>query len=195
MEYFDLLRHRKSTRSFSAQPVSPEHLALILEAANSAPVGSNLYRDLHLTVVQNREVLDLLSEAALKRFQDKAKVKKLAGETRGVDLNARSFDPFYNAPAVIFISHRRQTLQPGIEFSNAACLACFMHLAAADLGLGSVFMWFALESMRELPELDHSAALNLPEDFEPLLGLALGHPEKPLAPKDLKADKLSVNFL
>jgi nitroreductase len=70
-----------------------------------------------------------------------------------------------------------------------------MHLAATELGLGSVFMWGSLEAMREIPELDHTAVLDLPDGFEPLIGIAIGHPEQELSARDLKADKISVNYL
>lgn len=195
MDYFELLRYRRSIRKFTEEQISPNDLSAILAAANSAPVGSNLYRDIHLTVVQSRDILAELSEAAAKRWQDKAQMKKIVGETPNVQLSQKAYDPFYGAPTVIFVSHRKQDLQPGIEFSNVACVAYSMHLAAANLGLGSVFMWFALESMRELPELDNTAILKLPDDFEPLIGIAIGHPALELRARDLKADKISINYL
>ncbi|SHI07618.1 Nitroreductase [Sporobacter termitidis DSM 10068] len=195
MDYFELLRYRKSTRKFTDAQISPSNLTTILTAANSAPVGSNLYRDIHLTVVQNRDVLDKLSEAAAKRWEDKAKVKKIVGDMPAAELSQKSYDPFYGAPTVIFVSHRRQDIQPGIEFSNAACITYSMHLAAAELGLGSVFMWFALESMREIPELDNTSVLKLPDGFEPLLGIAVGHPAQALSARALKTDRITVNYL
>ena len=51
----------------------------------------------------------------------------------------------------------------------------------------------ALESMREDPELDNSALLNLPEGFSPLLGLAVGYPAEPPRERELKMDKITVN--
>lgn len=195
MDYLELLRHRKSTRKFTKEQISQNSLSDILAAANGAPVGSNMYRDIHLTVVQSRDVLDKLSEAAAKRWKDKAKMKKIIGNTPDIELSRKASDPFYGAPAVIFVSHRKQDLQPGIEFSNVACVAYSMHLAATDLGLGSVFMWGVLESMREIPELDNTAVLNLPDGFEPLLGIAIGHPATELSARELKTDKISVNYL
>jgi hypothetical protein len=56
-------------------------------------------------------------------------------------------------------------------------------------------MWFALESMRELPELDRSPLLNLPEGFVPLIGIALGRPAKPLTERNVKTERLSINYL
>lgn len=195
MDYFELLRYRKSTRKFTNEQVSQENLSSIIAAANSSPIGSNLYRDVHLTVVHNRDVLNKLSEATVKRWEDKVKMKKIIGDTMNIELSEIAGDPFYGAPVVIFVSHRKQDLQPGLEFSNVACITYSMHLAATSLGLGSVFMWGSLESMREIPELDNTAVLNLPEGFEPLLGIAVGHPATELTARDIKTDKISINYL
>ena len=195
MDYFELLRYRKSIRKFTKEQITKSDMSEILAAANSAPVGSNQYKDVHLTVVQNRAVLDKLSEAAIERWKDKAKMKAIVGDTANVESDQHGFDPFYGAPTVIFVSHRKQTLQPGIEFSNVACIVYSMHLAAANLGLGSVFIWGALEAVREIPALDNTAVLKLPDDFEPLLGIAIGHPAAELSPRDLKTDKISMNYL
>lgn len=195
MDFNDLLRYRTSTRKFTPKQISQEQLGEILAAANSAPVGSNMYKDIHLTVVRNRNILDKLSEAAIKRWDDKAKMQKIVGDTLNAVPDPKALDPFYGAPTVIFVSHRKQDLQPGIEFSNVACVTYSMHLAATSLGLGSVFMWGSLEAMREIPELDHTAVLNLPDNFEPLLGIAIGHPQQELSRRDLQTDKISVNYL
>ncbi|MDR1204353.1 MAG: nitroreductase family protein [Peptococcaceae bacterium] len=196
MNFFDLLKHRKSVRRFADEPVTQQDLSDILLAANGAPIGSRMYKDIHLTVVRNRDVLDRLSEAAAKRWENKSKMKEILGDYKPDGRQAKQgYDPFYGAPAVIFVSHRNQTVQPGIEFANAACVVYSMHLAAAELGLGSVFMWFALESMRELPELDHSSLLNLPDGFTPLMGIAVGRPAKQPDARELKPDQISVDYI
>ena len=64
--------------------------------------------------------------------------------------------------------------------SYSSFIANQMHLAATDLGLGSVYMWGALESVLMIPALDHTERLKLPDDFAPLIALAVGYPEKPL---------------
>ncbi|MCC8123801.1 MAG: nitroreductase family protein [Oscillospiraceae bacterium] len=197
MDYFELLRYRKSTRRYTDEQLSPEDLSAILLAANAAPVGSNMYKDLHLTVVQDRSVLDQLSVAAAKRWADQSKMKEIwGGEYKPVEEQAKKvYDPFHGAPTVIFVSHRQQDVQPGIEFSNVACVAYSMHLAAAALKLGSVFMWFVLECMRDMPEFDRTDLLNLPDHFEPLIGIAVGHPATPVLPRERTANKMSVNYV
>lgn len=199
MDYFELLKNRKSTRKFTVQQLSHSELSSLLLAANAAPVGSNQYKDIYLTVVQNRDILDKLSEAALTRMSDKAKMREIVGSTNISEADFskadRKFDPFYGAPTVIFVSHRKQNLQPGIEWANAACIMLSMHLAATSLGLGSVFMWGSLEAMREIPEHDNTSVLNLPDGFEPLIGLAVGHPVSPIGTREIDSTKISVNYL
>ena len=193
MDYFDLLRYRKSTRKFTNKQISHDDLAKILLAANAAPVGSNMYRDVHLTIVRDRGILDKLSEAAVKRFEDKELLKRIAGDIQGDGVLKTVTDPFYAAPVVIFISHRKQDLQPGIEYANAACIALSMHFAATALGLGSVFIWGVLEAMRIDPEHDNTPVLELPEGFEPLLGVAVGYPAKESIARDIKPDRIALN--
>jgi nitroreductase len=198
MDYLELLKHRASIRKFLEDQITEKELSVILLAANGAPLGSNRHRDIHITVVQNRETLDKLSQAAVKRSEDKRRIKEIIGDmvlTGDAAKPANSSDPFYGAPTVIFVSHRNQTVQPGIEYSNVACVALSMHLAAAELGLGSVFMWHALESMREIPELDNSYLLNLPGGFSPLLGLAVGYPAKTPAIRELRSDKIQTTCI
>ena len=195
MDYFELIRYRRSTRKLNGGQISEDDLAKLLYAANAAPVGSNMYKDVHLTVVRDRGVLAKLSEAAFKRYEDKETMRKIVGDMRNLERPLKAMDPFYGAPLVIFISHRKQDLQPGIEYSNVACIAMSMHLAASALGLGSVFMWGSLEAMRVYPELDNTATLGLPEGFEPLLGVAFGHVEEGLEARDVNPDKISMNFI
>ncbi|MDR1638051.1 MAG: nitroreductase family protein, partial [Clostridiales bacterium] len=183
MDFFDLLKRRCSARSFTQEPIPQEAVSKILLAANSAPVGSSMYKDLRLTAVKDRGLLDKLSVAAIKRIEDRSRQALITREIKPEALPPKTNrDPFYGAPLAIFVSHRKQSLQPGIEFSNVACVALSMQLAATELGLGSVFIWGVLEAMRDIPELDNTHLLNLPEGFEPLLGIAIGYRAKDASP-------------
>jgi nitroreductase len=196
MDFIEILRSRRSTRKFTEERISKEELSEILLAANAAPIGSNLYENIHLTVVQSRDVLDKLGQAGSKIWADKARLNKLLGSYKPeADKPDVPHDPFHGARTVIVVSHRKQDVQPGIEYCNVACVVYSMHLATVNLGLGSVFMWFPFESMRVMPELDHTDLLSLPDDFEPLLGLAVGHLSGALPVRNLSTDKISRNTI
>lgn len=196
MEFEEVLRSRQSTRKYLPKQISDEQLQTLLETANRAPVGSKLYKDIHLTVVQNQEILLKLCEAAWERFSSRQKVEEIAGETLDkTQTKEIRINLFYDAPTVIFVSHRRQTLQPGIEWANATSVVNEMHLAATDMGLGSVYMWGALESMRMIPELDHTELLELPEGFEPLIALAVGYPAEKLKEQPVSHEMITTNYI
>ena len=196
MDYFDLMSKRTSSHKYTEEPVSDAELSQILAAGMRAPVGSNRYGDLHLTVVRDKEILQRLAEAAVIRRSDTKHMAEIINNVSNADEileQSKAYDPFYHAPAVIFVSHRKQNLEPHIEWCNVACVTLAMHLATVEMGLGSCFMWFALDSMRRMPELDHTDLLNLPDDFEPLLGLAVGHIEDELNERQIKEDRIGVN--
>ena len=196
MEYLDIAKIRSSCRKYTKEEVSEEDLEKIILAANTAPIGSSRYNDIHLTVVKNRDVLDELALAVQERFKDKETISKIIGDVNAPEIPVKGKDdPFYHAPIVIFISHRKQTLQPGIEWSNVSSVALAMHLEAASLGLGSCFMWGALEASRVLPKFDKTYLLNLPDGFEPLLGLAIGHPYNEPKERNLCNTKISLNTI
>ena len=196
MEYLDIAKIRSSCRKYTKVEVSEEDLEKIILAANTAPIGSSRYNDIHLTVVKNRDVLDELALAVQERFKDKETISKIIGDVNGPEIPVKGKDdPFYHAPIVIFISHRKQTLQPGIEWSNVSSVGLAMHLEAASLGLGSCFMWGALEASRVLPKFDKTYLLNLPDGFEPLLGLAIGHPYNEPKKRNLSNTKISLNTI
>lgn len=197
MDYFELMSKRTSSRKYKEEAVTQEELERIQQAGMCAPVGSKRYEDVHLTVVQDQEILRKLAEAAVIRRSNTAEMAKIVSSVsnaKEILEQKNAYDPFYHAPAVIFVSHRKQDLQPHIEWCNAASIVLAMHLATVEMGLGSCFMWFALESMRLMPEFDHTDLLGLPEGFEPLLGLAVGHIESELEVRDLDENRIGVTI-
>jgi len=196
MEFDKVLALRRSTRQFLPEQISSESLEAILRAASYAPIGSNKNRDIHITVVEDKEILAELALASGARMAD----AKVQADLRG-DIDPSAIPeqtvrlPFYGAPAVIFVSHRKQSLQPGIEYSNVAMVAFAMHLKATELGLGSVFVWGILESMRLNPDLDRTSLLKLPEGFSPLFGLMVGQPASPLKEREATEGKFAIDYL
>ena len=196
MEFFELMHKRTSSRKFTDEPLTEEEISKILEAGALAPVGSNRYANLHFTVVTDKAVLKTIAEASqIRRSNSEEMAAIINNVSNAAEIleQSKSYDPFYNAAAVIFVSHRKQDLEPNIQWCNVTSVILAMHLATVDMGLGSCYMWFALDSMRRIPELDHTDLLHLPEDFEPLLGLAVGHIEEPLAERQVDVGRIERN--
>ena len=84
METLLAISKRHSTRSFKNEQIAEEDLGLILKAANCAPIGMGAYDSMHLTLIQNPELLI-----------------EIAGTSQG---GPHSNGPFYGAPTVILVS-------------------------------------------------------------------------------------------
>ena len=73
--------------------------------------------------------------------------------------------------------------------------AMFIHLKATEMGLGSCFGWGVLESERMFPQYSHNELLNLPDGYEPLIGILVGHPQKEVKAREIPSDRLGINYL
>jgi len=151
MELFETFALRKSCRAYTAEKVSAADVKKIEFAANSAPVGGAHYENIHLAVVQDGAAM--------------AEIRSVAGGGKA--------DPFYGAPLAVFVSAKSRESSPNVEFANAACIVEHMHLAATALGLGSVYIWGCLPAVKGNAAL--KAKLGIPEGFEPVSALAVGH--------------------
>lgn len=61
MEFFEVLKARHSVRAYTAQPIEPEKVQAILEAANRAPSAGNK-QSYEIFVVKSREALCALAQ-------------------------------------------------------------------------------------------------------------------------------------
>lgn len=162
MQLREILKNRRSCRSFKKQELSTEQIDYLKRAIFASPISFSETDDMLISVITDSKVLSRLSEdASLTDFTTK-----------------EQYDPFYGVPLVIFVS----TSNPSpdhIEYANAGVIMENVHLASIDLGLGSVFVWSALRKIRTNNDL--LKLIQLPEDHKLLLGIAVGHPSEVVA--------------
>lgn len=167
MEMMKVISMRKSTRSYKPEQISDESLSNIINAGCAAPVGNGAYDTVHLTVIQNSNLLNRIAKTAANIF------------------GAPDANPLYGAPTLVIVSRLPNEHFPNIEMANAACIIENMNLAATDAGIGSVYILGALCAFNADKEL--LKELNLPEGFVPVSGIALGYSVEPLSQeKELK---------
>lgn len=167
MELMKAISIRKSTRSYKSEQISDESLNTIINAGCAAPVGMGSYDMVHLTVVQNSDLLDRITKT----------YARINGNPKA--------NPLYDAPTLVVISGKPHDKYPHAELANAACIIENMALSATDIGIGSVYLWGIISVLCSDKELLKD--LNLPEGFIPASGIALGYPSEPLTTeKELK---------
>ncbi len=176
MNVLEAIKDRRSVRRFSQDPVSEEDLLQILEAAQWAPSWVN---------VQPWKIVIV---------QDRAKKEALKGTLSPGNPAAKGFD---QAPILlILIGERSISGRYGGSFStdkgdwymfDLGIAAQNIALAAHSLGLGTVLVG----------ALDHQEAAKLievPEGFEVVEIIPLGHPAFPPKPTPRKALKEFVSY-
>ncbi len=129
-EVLDAIRHRRSVRTYTTDPIREEELSLILEAATYAPSGMNKYT-YHLTAVTNPEKLRELNLRIRQAFLN-SNDERL--RLRGLD---EDYVCYYYAPALIIVSNDPADYWAG---QDCACALQNIFLAAHSLHIGSCWI-------------------------------------------------------
>lgn len=169
MEFLDAVRRRHMTRAFTPEPVNPDLLESILEAALRAPTAGD---------AQGVELLVLRTDEERARFWSAA-----WPESRHDPDSSR-----FAAPVIVVPCANRSTYEqrytesdkePGamdvwpVDFGvvDAAFATMTMLLHAANAGLGAWFFGLSADGVRE--EFD------MPAEVTPIGAVAVGHPAEP----------------
>lgn len=172
MELTKILNTRKSIRSFTGEAISDEAMNKILHAANVSPVGMGKYNSIHITVVQNKEILSEIEQNTAAIFK----------------VDNRSF--LYHAPQLIIISTSETD---NVGYSNAAIIAHDMILAAVDEEIGACHIWGCMMALTTNPELIKK--LNIPDGFTPSCAVALGKTTETYSERNISENRININYI
>ena len=167
MNTLEAIAKRKSTRSYTAVPVPEEALNAILQAGFAAPVAMARYDSLHITVLQNEEIIRRINDATSEMFSRRMGVK------RNADFGARTF---------LFVSTTTEGLHPEMAYANVGIVVENMVIAATDLGIDTVILGGAPRVIVEDEALMKD--LGIPVGFKPVLGICLGYATTEEPPKE-----------
>ena len=152
-KFLEIIRTRRSYRSYQPEQITDEQLNAVLEAGTYAPTSRGLQSPF-IVAIQNEEL--------------KARLAKMNAEIMGVTTN-----PYYDAPTYVLVFVPSDAPN-GIQ--DASLVMENMMLAAHSQGLGSCWIhrereMFATEEGKELMQ-----QWDLPEGLVGIAALALGYP-------------------
>jgi nitroreductase len=202
MEYFDVVKKRRSIRSFKPDPIPEGSVEKILEAARWAMSGAN-GQPWEFVVVTDQETKDKIAEI----YVEHGRKRTYAVErTRESHLRHPMFRSFYTnppgwkkAPVFIFVCGDQRTYQAtvlsthfffgeggplGTYFKNMGNATQLICLSAAALGLGTQWVSFSAIWERHVKVL-----LDIPDDLIIHTMVPVGYPAyEPATPyrRDLK---------
>ena len=151
--FLEIIRTRRSYRSYKPEQITDEQLNAVLEAGTYAPTSRGLQSPF-IVAIQNEDL--------------KARLAKMNAEIMGVTTN-----PYYDAPTYVLVFVPADAPN-GIQ--DASLVMENMMLAAHSQGLGSCWIhrereMFATEEGKELMQ-----QWGLPEGLVGIAALALGYP-------------------
>ena len=88
----------------------------------SAPVGSGQYDSLHITVIQDWDLLNEISNAVTEMM---------------VKIIGKRMDKNFGAPTMVIVSSK-PAMMPGLEYANVGCVLENMVIAATSLGIDNI---------------------------------------------------------
>lgn len=172
METLKTIFSRKSVKTYTGEPVPQDKRDTVIKAALSSPVGKGMFQNVHLTVIENKELLTAIDRNAAEFFGDPSRT------------------PLYNAPALVVVSTPNKG---NVDSANAAMIVHNMCLTAIELGMGSCAIYGATAALAQNAEL--VAKLNLPEGFVPTGSAIFGPTTETFSEREIPMDKMAINYI
>ena len=167
MNTLDAIKARRSVRGFTERQIPDDALEAILFAGGQAAVGGADFKSMKLYAVQDPELLKAIDESSAKMRPGS--------------------HPLYGAPTLVVLASKESILK-NIEFTNAGCVIQNMMVAAADLGVDSIYLWMSMYGINNDPEIVKK--LGFPEGFTCVGTMALGYAAKEF--KKIRADEQRI---
>lgn len=156
-ETLNVLKTRRSCRSYKPDPVEDEKLNAIIEAGTYAATGMGKQSPIIL-IVKDKALRD--------------KLMKMNAAIMGMDI-----DPFYGAPELLIVLADKA--MPTYIYDGSLVMGNMMN-AAADLGVASCWVHRAKEEFESEEGKAILKDLGIEGDYEGIGHLILGYAAKPL---------------
>lgn len=173
MELIDIIKKRRSVRSYLDKPVEDDKIEQIIEAARLAPSACNT-QPWRFVVVKDRVLKDKLYKKALSSIV----IPNKWAQTAPVLIVA--------CANLSLIAHRIGAGIKGIEYHllDMGIASEHLVLAATELGLGTCWIgWFNEKAIRNI--------LSIPRNIKIVALIALGYPKEELKPN--KKERLTLD--
>lgn len=167
MKTIDSILKRYSCRNYDGRQISEDDLNIILKAGMSAPVARGMYENLHITVVQNDELINEIFDITEEEMFKQTNIR------RNMNFGAKTY---------IIVSSIPSEYATGMEYVNAGCIVENMILAATSLNIDTVMMAAPTRSI--VDKTDLLVRLGIPNGYVPLLSSLFGYGKEKELPKE-----------
>ncbi|HCL57976.1 MAG TPA: hypothetical protein DHW82_13355 [Spirochaetia bacterium] len=178
MDFFELVKKRRSVRAFLSVKVEKEKIEKIVEAGLWAPSGTNL-QAWKIAVVESEKMIGDLKKLTEESFQiyTRLKIEKLFGGISSIIDSSRSFAATLGGAQTViavFSEKIEDEHERMIAFQSVSAVIQNIQLAVVELGLSSCWMSDVMKKGNEITSL---LGLN-PSEYELAALIPIGYSEK-----------------
>lgn len=178
-DFWQVVKNRRSVRSFKPDPIPEEDLRRILDAARLAPTSGNQQPWKFLVVKDPAKIAALKAACVERSLRRAAPDKKLSEEQRKEReaAIAKRVGEYLSAPLYIVVLTDNRSQYPTYNHWDGPLAAGYLMLAARALGYGTVFITDAI------PDDITKKVLAIPDRYTRVCITPLGIPtEWPVTP-------------
>jgi nitroreductase len=187
------IQDRRSIREFTADPVSEEDLALILEAGRQAPSGENAqpWRFIVVKDEKTRKMMGAIAGGGSgRRFTAEYVTKKMQERFASLEDEAKKKAAFEkltsgkvstfmaDAPVNLVVVGKKNVWD--LPFDTSAAIENILLMVTA-LGLGACWVIAPCIDIRDEERI--KALLGIPEEYKAISIISIGHPTRPHRPR------------
>lgn len=134
----EVIKARRSIRSYKPEQISSEELECIIEAGRFAPSGGN-NQTTHMIVIQDQSILAELKQLTTEEFAKMEIKEDTYSSIKSSITQSRTgkYDFTKNAPTLIVVANKRGY---GNAMADCACVLENMMIAATSINIGSCWV-------------------------------------------------------
>lgn len=123
-QVIEVIKKRRSVRSYESKPIAREMLTEIISVGNLAPTGFNR-QQWRFVVIENEDLRLKLSKAAMPKYRKWFKRARGEGKEMRKKIDAQVTDPvYYSAPVIIFVMGKGERESCAMVCQNMMLAAC-----------------------------------------------------------------------
>lgn len=172
MDFFELVKYRRSIRKYADKQIPREDLERIIEAGSFAPNAGGGQRSM-IVAIRDRQVSDRLGKLNVAGLRRENLIGgKVSAEQPSIIDDPTIKSGFYGAPTVVVVFAQANFLY---SIPDAFCCAENMVLAATELGIASCIIARAEETFYNEYGKELMREWEVPENYVPRCFVLLGY--------------------
>ena len=188
--FFDIMKRRRSVRTYTSTPVPDDHITKILEAAKLCPTAGNR-QPWKFLIINDPETIENLKEATfplrVKLYMDPKK-EYTQEQKSDIEKQVRERQAgYFSAPVYIVVMTDSEAKYPDYNRHDGPLVAGYICLAARAMGYGTVYL------TDSIPPEAVKQVIDIPDRYEITCVMPLGIPvEWPEMPAKKPLEELIV---